>query len=277
MHFRVAVILLPSFGYAALQCYNVQGTTLDDSYAPCNPDATVSPCCQLNHTTPDVCLGAGLCMSIRDDYAGTIWGNGCTDRLGNDKVCPQICAGKVDGSDFWSVMQCPEQGAWCCRAYGDWSSCCNKTSRLVSLHAADVTPQLPSTTESNGTAANSEASGTTITTTSVTVIPTDIAKESINTGLVAGVVGGVLGFAFLISLAAAILLWKQNQRLKESAKGHGTPEHSTPPATQYSEVSDEQKLNQYPQQWTTAVEVDSTPSPQTMELDGRHLPSKGVA
>ncbi|KAK5095893.1 hypothetical protein LTR70_003212 [Exophiala xenobiotica] len=211
---KIILLLFLTRSEAVDQCYNVRGTALDSTYAPCNLAASVSACCQLNHASPDVCLGAGLCLSTRDEYAGTIWGDGCTDQDGNNSECPQICAGVLGATDFWNVMQCPEQGKWCCRVWTDWDNCCNDTAKLVTLTSTDATPSvLPSNTNatviSNGTvsAPLTEASSA--------------SETGISATVVGGAVGGALGGALVASVITVILLWRQNRKLKSMAHTSG--------------------------------------------------------
>jgi hypothetical protein len=78
------------------QCYTLLGTPLDDEYQPCSPNAGVaSACCQTNKNTPDICLSSGLCYSTNTQYAGTIYGNGCTDSTGDSSQCPHFCDGST--------------------------------------------------------------------------------------------------------------------------------------------------------------------------------------
>jgi hypothetical protein len=95
MHSRVTFLSL----FAALAavassqtCYGLDGTTLDDTFAPCNPSAKHSGCCAtIRSSGADICLDNGLCMSTRDETIGMIWQSGCTDATGKDVACPKIC------------------------------------------------------------------------------------------------------------------------------------------------------------------------------------------
>lgn len=74
------------------KCYGLDGTQLDDTFAPCNPTAKFSGCCATQKSSdPDICLSNGLCMSTRADLVGMIWQNGCTDATGKDIACPKLC------------------------------------------------------------------------------------------------------------------------------------------------------------------------------------------
>lgn len=225
-----------------LQCYSVGGTALDSSYEPCDTKAVVSSCCQLNHTNPDVCLGSGLCLSTRDEYAGTIWGDGCTDREGNDRTCPHICAGKVDATDYWSVMQCPDKGAWCCRAWKDWTSCCNNTSKSVALKGSDFAALAPS----------SEAT------------------DNNNASAIGGAVGGALGAVVVVlAIAIAYLFRKTRQLKRKDAK------QAAPPASRgiydavYSPPTGSTSLTRYR---TSPQEADSAEKNNPSELQGSYTP-----
>ena len=93
-----ASLLLAVFGALSLptalcakQCYGIDGTVLDDSFAPCDPDAEVSACCATNKDSADICLSSGLCYAQDGVYEGFIYSNGCTDRSGEDSACPHFC------------------------------------------------------------------------------------------------------------------------------------------------------------------------------------------
>lgn len=230
----------------ARQCYNVQGIALDTSYEPCDTDAEVSACCQLNHTSPDVCFGTGLCLSTRDEFAGTIWGDGCTDQQGGDTACPHICAGKVDATDYWSLMQCPEQGAWCCRAWGDWTSCCNDTSKAVLLRSEDVTALASS-------------------------LPT---ASDDNSAVVGGVVGGVLGAVILFLAHTLVWLFRRTRQLRTQVT---TP---TPPLVsqwQSQSRSDSQSQSQSYQDYAYKTPIMSAgPAPYRMPLQEADASTKNI-
>jgi hypothetical protein len=73
-------------------CFGLDGTQLDDTYAPCKPTAKHSGCCATKRAIgADICLDSGLCMSTRAEFMGMIWQNGCTDATGKDVACPKIC------------------------------------------------------------------------------------------------------------------------------------------------------------------------------------------
>lgn len=79
---------------AGQQCFGVDGTKLDETFAPCNASAKHSGCCATKRSTgADICLDSGLCMSTRGEFSGMIWQNGCTDPTGKDVACPKMCPG----------------------------------------------------------------------------------------------------------------------------------------------------------------------------------------
>lgn len=45
----------------------------------------------IDKANPDICLSSGLCYSQTDDYEGFLYINGCTDKTGKAKECPQMC------------------------------------------------------------------------------------------------------------------------------------------------------------------------------------------
>lgn len=75
------------------KCYGLDGTVLDDTFAPCKPTAKHSGCCATKRTSgsADLCLDNGLCMATSDELVGTIWQKGCTDSTGKDEACPKMC------------------------------------------------------------------------------------------------------------------------------------------------------------------------------------------
>lgn len=95
------LLLLFAHVRAEKQCYYVDGTLIkDSSYAPCDPDADVSPCCANNKgARSDICMSSGLCLGQDGNYQGMIYLNGCTDPTGEDVACPHFCS---DGS-LWNL------------------------------------------------------------------------------------------------------------------------------------------------------------------------------
>jgi hypothetical protein len=74
------------------QCFGLDGSQLDNTFAPCYPNAKHSGCCATNRSSgADICLSNGLCMSTSGELMGMIWQSGCTDRSGKDMACPKIC------------------------------------------------------------------------------------------------------------------------------------------------------------------------------------------
>lgn len=74
------------------KCYGLDGKALDNTFAPCNPNAKHSGCCATKRTTgSDICLDNGLCMATTNELMGTIWQNGCTDATGKSEACPRMC------------------------------------------------------------------------------------------------------------------------------------------------------------------------------------------
>jgi hypothetical protein len=75
------------------KCYGLNGTELDSTYGPCNPDAKHSGCCAINRPagSVDICLDNGLCMATNGGFMGSIWQDGCTDPTGKDAGCPKLC------------------------------------------------------------------------------------------------------------------------------------------------------------------------------------------
>jgi hypothetical protein len=250
MHFRVTFLSL----FAALAavassqtCYGLDGTTLDDTFAPCNPSAKHSGCCATKRSSgADICLDNGLCMSTRDETIGMIWQSGCTDATGKDVACPKICPdgtfhrlfnfqirtneitvtavfGVSHPVPAWNVQQC-DYGTYCCRASTDRHSCCNNaaapkvtTSHIGALQVQSqttVTVTPSATTEPTHVAATAIITGTPF---AATAAPS-CAKERHHTAVVGGAIGGVFG-AIIVGLLGA-LLWmykqeKHHRKMKE--------------------------------------------------------------
>ena len=83
----------------AAQCYGLDGSTLDESFQPCNPDALNSPCCATNKADGDFCLTSGLCYAQTQGYQGFLYENGCTDQTGKSEDCLHICPDGMSHSD----------------------------------------------------------------------------------------------------------------------------------------------------------------------------------
>jgi hypothetical protein len=90
------------------KCYGLDGTALDDSYAPCNTNAKHSGCCATKRTTgsPDICLDNGLCLATNNELMGTIWQSGCTDATGRDTACPRMCPDGMSNSMLLHATAC---------------------------------------------------------------------------------------------------------------------------------------------------------------------------
>jgi hypothetical protein len=78
---------------ATPKCYALNGTELDNTFAPCNTIAKHSGCCAINApaSSAELCLDTGLCMPVNGAYMGTLWQVGCTDPTGKDRACPRLC------------------------------------------------------------------------------------------------------------------------------------------------------------------------------------------
>ena len=79
---------------ASHQCFGLDGSKLDNTFAPCNPTAKHSGCCATNRPSgAELCLDSGLCMSTIGESTGMIWQAGCTDESGKAVECPRVCPG----------------------------------------------------------------------------------------------------------------------------------------------------------------------------------------
>ncbi|OAL54382.1 hypothetical protein IQ07DRAFT_266882 [Pyrenochaeta sp. DS3sAY3a] len=206
------------------KCYGLDGNALDNTFAPCNPDAKHSGCCAINRTTsPDLCLDNGLCMSTTNQLLGTIWQNGCTDATGKDEACPRMCpdiTNNFNGSNpvpSWNIQMC-DYGKYCCRALNDQRSCCNNataprvtTTYVGAFQAASVT------SEPTRVVATAVSTGNPF---DATAAPDadHCQKERQATAIVGGTIGAV--FAAIILVLAAIIFWmykreRRQRKLKE--------------------------------------------------------------
>ncbi|KAF1919614.1 hypothetical protein BDU57DRAFT_147002 [Ampelomyces quisqualis] len=205
------------------QCYRIDGSQLDNTFAPCNPSAKRSGCCATNKSTgADLCLDSGLCMSTSGEYTGMIWQNGCTDPTGRGVGCPKICPSTdndLNSVKVWNVQQC-DYGVYCCRAVNDRGSCCNNDFAPTITMSSIGVLQLPTPT-TNPTSiqvvATVVSAGTPFNATAAPIV-NDCKKEKHQTAVVGGTIGGLFG-AVIVGLVGAIW-WmykreKRQRRLKE--------------------------------------------------------------
>ncbi|KAF2129510.1 hypothetical protein P153DRAFT_290642 [Dothidotthia symphoricarpi CBS 119687] len=216
-------------------CYGLDGTKLDNTFAPCKSSTTHSGCCATNRSVgADICLDTGLCMATKDEYMGSIWQNGCTDATGNDKACPKMCPDATTSFDgltpvqAWNVQMC-DYGTYCCRASNDRKNCCNNataprittknigTFQLPTQTATTPSPSATATPSALAIASPAELALDT-TTSSSSSRQTLCKKERRQTAIVGGAVGGILGSALLA--VCAVMFWmhkkeKRQRRLKE--------------------------------------------------------------
>jgi hypothetical protein len=228
---------------ASQRCYGMDGTQLDDTYAPCNPTAKHSGCCATNKSSgADLCLDNGLCLSTRDELMGTIWQRGCTDASGRDAACPKnLCPdGKYTSSYFtiiahadtvtnsfgglnpvpaWNTQQC-DYGVYCCRAPSDRRSCCNNSTApkvtmssigLASLPTSTSTSS-SSTSDPTNVVATAVSTGSPLSATA-TPASNNCEIEKKQNAIVGGTIGGLFG-AMAVGLAAA-LFWMHKQELRQ--------------------------------------------------------------
>ncbi|KAJ4150936.1 hypothetical protein LMH87_011663 [Akanthomyces muscarius] len=61
----------------------------------------------LDKSNPDICMGSGVCYSQTDDYEGSMYINGCTDKTGKAKDCAQLCnPPSHKGANSLDVLEC---------------------------------------------------------------------------------------------------------------------------------------------------------------------------
>lgn len=87
----VAVLGVMFLTRADGKCFHIDGSSADDTFEPCDADASASGCCASNKSRPDICLTSGLCYAQEFGFEGLIFSNGCTDKSGQAKGCPTVC------------------------------------------------------------------------------------------------------------------------------------------------------------------------------------------
>ncbi|KAF2659192.1 hypothetical protein K491DRAFT_712957 [Lophiostoma macrostomum CBS 122681] len=226
--------LLPSLSTAAdanATCYGLDGTQLDDTYAPCNTGSGHSGCCATRGAagSVDICLDNGLCMATNDQYIGTIWQEGCTDATGKDPGCPNICPDATTNFDgltsvsAWNIQMC-DYGSYCCRAVGDHNNCCSNatapkitTTFLGAFQVATSTATSATTSQDpTSVVATAVSTGQPFTSTSLPSTASTCPKDK--SAQVGGAVGGVLSAAILGLLG--VIFWmhrreKHQRKMKE--------------------------------------------------------------
>ncbi|KAF2032721.1 hypothetical protein EK21DRAFT_109787 [Setomelanomma holmii] len=226
-HITLLHILAAFVGVAiSQQCYGLDGTALDNTYAPCNPNAKHSGCCATKRSSGvDLCLDNGLCMSTRDELMGMIWQSGCTDAMGKDVACPRMCPGV--NNDFgglepvqaWNVQQC-DYGKYCCRAINDRQSCCNNATAPKVITSTVGAFQLQLATATQASISPTQAVATAISTGSPfdatgSTGSKDCKKERHQTAVVGGTIGGLFGAVIVGLMGALYWTYKQEKRQKK--------------------------------------------------------------
>ncbi|KAH7068999.1 hypothetical protein BKA63DRAFT_99227 [Paraphoma chrysanthemicola] len=235
MHSRVTLLsyFAVFIGIAiSQQCYGLDGTALDETYAPCNPTAKHSGCCATKRSSgADLCLDNGLCMSTRDELMGMIWQSGCTDATGKDVACPKMCPdvsnnyGGLGRVQAWNVQQC-DIGQYCCRAINDRKSCCNNATapKVTTSSIGAFLVQSTTATPTPASSTPTQAVATAVSTGSpldLASLPTsnDCAKEKRQTAAVGGTIGGLFG-AIIVGLAGALFWMYKREKRQRKLKEH---------------------------------------------------------
>jgi hypothetical protein len=227
------------------QCYGVDGSVLDKSYTPCNPNAKHSGCC----ASGDICLSNGLCMGTQGASIGMIFSRGCTDSTGNDVACPQQCSGCMfDRNDMsnarsnannstassksndlstvtaWQLQTC-DSGEYCCRAANSTKSCCNDPTAPQVTTPLSATLQIP-TAASNpaSTPASTPSNSPSQASASTSPIPASSAistceEEKSHTAIVGATLGGLLG-GIILGLVVAVRWMYKRERRQRRLKEH---------------------------------------------------------
>ncbi|KAF1846673.1 uncharacterized protein K460DRAFT_406867 [Cucurbitaria berberidis CBS 394.84] len=212
------------------KCYGLDGTALDDTFAPCNPSAKHSGCCATKRTvgSADLCLDNGLCMATNNELMGTIWQSGCTDATGKDAACPKMCPGASDNFDglnpvtAWNIQMC-DYGKYCCRAINDRRSCCNNATApraSTTFIGALKVLATPISVTSEPTRVVGTATSTGLPFDATAAQNGDICqKEKRKTAVVGGTVGGLFG-AIIVALVGTILLMYRKEKRQRKLKEH---------------------------------------------------------
>lgn len=252
----------------------MSGQPHDPTYQPYNVDSINHACCRLNFTTPDVCFGNGLCLSTLYEYAGTVWAEGCTT-VGGGNGCAAICQGKRNSTvDFWNILPFPEKGAWCCRGFRDFSSCCNNASLAVHLASDDVTPLSISSGQQTDTSSGiSPSSASSPASTSCPPVSASLG-DGHSTAMAGGIVGGILGTACLVVALIAARVIMENRRLKAQREDHRTSfkepnlrsisDPSTCASSQHFQASSQPRLASELHFDSQRFEAPSSPAPQLL-------------
>ncbi|KAH3946863.1 hypothetical protein HBI56_061750 [Parastagonospora nodorum] len=222
---------------ASQQCFGLDGSKLDDTFAPCNPTAKHSGCCATNRPSgAELCLDTGLCMSTTGQSTGMIWQAGCTDETGKAVECPRVCPGVsnnfggLTAIKAWNIQQC-DSGTYCCRAPNDKRSCCDSSSApkvtisslgSLQLPVATATP-VPSSTSSpssspKNVAATAVSTGSTFLATSA-ASPDTCTKERHQTAVVGGTIGGLFG-TIIVALACLAFWLHKSEARQRRLKNH---------------------------------------------------------
>ncbi|KAH9881941.1 hypothetical protein J1614_001112 [Plenodomus biglobosus] len=210
----------------AQQCYGLDGSALDSSYAPCNPSAKHSGCCATKRTngSPDICLDSGLCMATSNEQLGMIWQAGCTDETGRDVACPKMCPDVTNNFNglspvaAWQVQTC-DYGKYCCRAAGDRKSCCSNSSApkirtdsmgvlLLEATTGATTSNAKEPTQAFATAVST---GTQFEA-SAAPIRDSCKKERQKVAIVGGTIGGLFVVTILASVGVMFWMYKRERR-----------------------------------------------------------------
>ncbi|TQV95874.1 hypothetical protein V2A60_001044 [Cordyceps javanica] len=226
------------------KCYWITGNEMPPDFGPCNPDAANSPCCALNKSDPDVCMGSGVCYSQTDDYEGNMYINGCTDKTGKAKECAQMCnpPSHKDANSL-DVLECG-RGVYCCRDFGTSGNCCTVSSALLTTGLGKLVVAAKTITVSSG-ATTAAASATTSASTTLGAAPGVNSSSASASGaqcpksngaVIGGAVGGTLGAALLASLAALAFLYKRrsNGYKNPNAGGATSYDNKAQSPSQYS-------------------------------------------
>ncbi|KAL6710390.1 hypothetical protein ACN47E_009336 [Coniothyrium glycines] len=218
--------LLPIFVSATLgqKCYGLDGTELDSTYAPCNPDAKNSGCCATRRTdaSPDICLDNGLCMATNDELMGTIWQSGCTDATGKDAACPRMCPDMnnnfngLTAVSAWNIQTC-DYGKYCCRAINDKRSCCNNAT------APRITTTFVGAFQASATLGSTSAIPTQVLATDVSIAPSTDATVKPNIDLCkkarhdTAIVGGTLAVisSLVILGLSGVIFWMHKKEIRQ--------------------------------------------------------------
>ncbi|OQO11005.1 hypothetical protein B0A48_05260 [Cryoendolithus antarcticus] len=232
-------------------CYDPSNATQPNDH-PCNSDADVSVCCNVE----DECTSNGLCKYRGDSNNNWLWRGTCTDPTWESDTCPHYCLNITQANAI--ITACSED-TYCC-AYDNIVQqsaavpnfdCCTDAARLFSagaaVHSAGVTVltnafvgftrfgTLETATASTTGSSATSASTVPISATSASPTSSGTTSSSLTKGAIAGIsIGVIIGIALCILLG--IHLGHRRTKYNQAASG-APPAQAQHPAEEFTRLS----------------------------------------